>query len=79
MSDLVGNPEDRFSRVAAHIMHGLVFVMSYLPMLPRLVDITDKNCTSTPMQYQFFFFFFFNFKNGKLIFRRCENELLKVR
>ena len=23
MSDLVGNPEDRFSRVAAHMMNGL--------------------------------------------------------
>ena len=28
MSDRVGNPEDRFSRVAAHIMHGRVGVMS---------------------------------------------------
>ena len=27
MSDLVGNPEDRFSGVAAHILHGHVFVM----------------------------------------------------
>ena len=27
MSDLVGNPEDRFSRVQPHILHGCVFVM----------------------------------------------------
>ena len=26
MSDLVGNPEDRFSRVAAHIGHDIVRV-----------------------------------------------------
>ena len=26
MSDLVGNPEDRFSRVAAHIVHVLISV-----------------------------------------------------
>ena len=27
MSDLVGNPEDRFSRVEAHIFHGHVFLV----------------------------------------------------
>ena len=31
MSDLVGNPEDRFSRVAAHISLGDELILLWLP------------------------------------------------
>ena len=30
MSDLVGNPEDRFSRVAAHILHDQIYMSNLL-------------------------------------------------
>ena len=38
MSDLVGNPEDRFSRVAAHIMLGILYFMQ------NIIRIKNKFC-----------------------------------
>ena len=46
MSDLVGNPEDRFSRVAAHLIHVMririiVFWISDLgPVVESIVSLT---------------------------------------
>ena len=36
MSDLVGNPEDRFSRVAAHILHDILHLNTTVKMFDVL-------------------------------------------
>ena len=72
MSDLVGNPEDRFSDVAAQIMSFMVNVFYYFFKLPV------KNYVNTPISYTmkmtiqmkkdvFFFFFFFIFAETQVV------------
>ena len=47
MSDLVGNPEDRFSHVTAHIYFQGLCVKQSTDMVQRLFDIIEKLTPST--------------------------------
>ena len=42
MSDLVGNPEDRFSRVAARIVMGMEVNLTECDVLPHFIN--SKQC-----------------------------------
>ena len=39
MSDLVGNPEDRFSRVEAQIISGSCLLVPFSNLKPKLYDL----------------------------------------